>query len=47
MMEVRWRVDDKISGFEYSFFDYIIKEYSDQDNVKDADIIQLAVYTVK
>ena len=24
--EVRWKVDGKTSGFEYSFVDYVIKE---------------------
>ena len=25
MMEVKWKLYVKISGFEYSFFDYVIK----------------------
>ena len=25
MMEIRWKLDGKISGFEYSFVDYVIK----------------------
>ena len=46
MMEVRWKVDGKISGFGYSIVGYIIKGYYGQDHVQVAAIIQLAVDTV-
>ena len=47
MMEVRWKVDGKIIGFEYSFVDYVIKGYSGQDHVQVASVIQLSVDTVQ
>ena len=47
MVEVKWKVDGEISGFQYSFFDYVIKGYSSQDKVKVAAIIKLAVETLK
>ena len=47
MMEVRWKVDYKISGFEYSFVDYFIKGYSGQDHVQVTAVIQLYVETVQ
>ena len=47
IMEIRWKVDGEVSGFEYSFSDYVIKVYSDQDNVQVAAVIQLAVDKVQ
>ena len=38
-MEVRWKVDGKISEFEYSFVNYVIKGYSGQDHVHVAAVI--------
>ena len=46
-MEIRWKVDGEVSGFEYSFFDYVIKGYSGQDCLQVADVIHLAVDTVQ
>ena len=40
MMEVRRKVDGKISGFKYSFVDYIIKGKSGQDHVQVVAVIQ-------
>ena len=40
MMEVRRKVDDKFSGFEYSFVDYVVKGYSGQYQVQVADVFQ-------
>ena len=31
--EIRLKVDGDVSGFEYSFVDYLIKGYSSQDHV--------------
>ena len=47
IMEIRWKVDGQVSGFEYLYFDYVIKEYSGQDQVQVAAVIQLAVDTVQ
>ena len=46
-LQVRWKVDGKIHGFEYSFADYIVKGYSVQDHVQVAAAIQLAFQTVQ
>ena len=46
-LEVRWKVDGEVSGFEYSFVDYVIKGYSGQDNVQVAAVTQLSVDGVK
>ena len=46
-MEIRWKVDGEVSGFEYLFVDYVIKGYSGQDHVQVAYIIQLALDTVQ
>ena len=42
MMEVRWKVDVKISVFEYSFVVYLINGYYGQDYVQVAAVTQLA-----
>ena len=47
VMEIRWKFDGEISGFEYSFVYYVIKEYSLQDHVQVVVVIQLAVDTVQ
>ena len=47
VMEVRWKVDGKTSGFKYSFVDYSIKGYSGQDHVKFVAVIQLDPETVQ
>ena len=47
IMEIRWKVDGEVSGFEYSFVGYVIKGYSGQDHVQVTAVIQLAVYTVQ
>ena len=39
IMEIRWKVDGEVSGFEYLFVDYVIKGYSGQDHVQVAYII--------
>ena len=46
-MEINWKVDGDVSGFEYSFVDYVIKGYSDQDHVQVAFLIRSAVDTVQ
>ena len=46
IMEIRWKVDEEVSGFEYSFLDYVIKVYSGQDHVQVSAVIQLAIDTV-
>ena len=46
-MEISWTVDGEVSGFEYPFVDYLIKGYYGQDHVQAADVIQLAIYTVR
>ena len=46
-MEIRWKVDGEVIGFEYSFFDYVIKGYYGQDHVQVAAVIQLDVDTVQ
>ena len=43
IMEIRLKVDGEVSGFEYSFFSYVIKVYGGQDHVQVADVIQLVV----
>ena len=45
-MEIRWKVDGEVSGFEFSFVDYVIKGYSIQDHVQVTDVIKFAVDTV-
>ena len=47
MIEIRWKVDGEVSGFEYSFVDYIIKGSSSQDNVQVETVVQLSVDTVQ
>ena len=42
-MEIRWKFDGEVSGFEYSSVDDVIKAYYVHDHVKVATIIQLAV----
>ena len=46
-MYIRWKVDGKVSGFEYSFVDYLIQGYSGQDHFMVAAVIQLDVDTVQ
>ena len=46
-MEIRWKVDGEVSGFEYLFVDYVTKGYSGQDHVQVAAVIQQAVDKVK
>ena len=46
-MEIRWKVDGEVSGFECSFFYCVIKGYSGQDHVQVAAVIQLDVDTVQ
>ena len=43
IMELRWKVDVKISGFKYSFVHYFIKGYCVQDHVQVVAVIQLPV----
>ena len=45
-MQISWQVYGEVSGFEYSFFGYLIKGYSGQDHVQVEAGIQLAVNTV-
>ena len=47
IMEIRWKVDGGVSGFEYSFADYVIKGYSGQDHLQLSDVIQLAADTLQ
>ena len=47
MMGVRCKVDGKISGFKYSFVDYVIKGYYGQDHVQVAAVIQFALEIVQ
>ena len=47
IMEIRRKFDGEVSGFEYSFFDYVIKGYSGQDHVQVSVVTQLAVDTVQ
>ena len=47
IMEMKWKVDGEVSGFEYSFFAFVIKGYSGQDHVQVADVMQLAVDTLQ
>ena len=47
IMEIRWKVDGEVSGFEYSFVDYVIKGYSGQYHVLVTALIQLAVDTLQ
>ena len=46
-MDIWWKVDGKVSEFEYSFFDYVIKRYSGPDHIQVAAVIQLAIDTVQ
>ena len=45
IMEIRWKVDGEVSGFEYSYVDYVNKGYSVQDYVQVVAIIQLSIDT--
>ena len=45
--EIRWKFDGEVSGFEYSFVDYVIKECSVQDHMQVATVIQLSVDKVQ
>ena len=47
IMEIRCKFDGEVIGFEYSFVDYVIKEYSGQDHVPEIAVIQLAIDTVQ
>ena len=47
IMEIRWKFDGEVSGFEYLFFDCVIKGYSSQDHMQVAAVIQLAADTVQ
>ena len=47
IMEIRWKVDGEVSGYEYSFVDYVMKGYSGQDSLQVSAVIQLAVDTVQ
>ena len=47
IMEIRWKMDGKVSGFEYSCVDDVIKGYYGKDHSQVAAIIQLAVDTVQ
>ena len=42
-----WKVDGGVSGFEYSFVDYVVKGYSGQNHVQVEAAIQLAVDIVQ
>ena len=46
-MEIRWKVDGEVSGFEYSFVGYTIKGYSGQYYVQVKALIQLTVDTLQ
>ena len=46
-MGIRWKVDGYVSGFEYSFVDYVIKGYYGQDHAQVESVIKLAVDTVQ
>ena len=46
-MERRWKVDGEVSGFEYSFVDFVIKGCSGQDHVQVIAVTQVAVDTVQ
>ena len=46
-MEIMWKVDGEVIGFEYSLVDYAIKGYSGQDNAQVAAVIQLALDIVQ
>ena len=45
IIEIKWKVDGGVSGFEYSFVDFV-EGYSSQYLVQVAAVIQLAVETV-
>ena len=47
ILEMRWKVDGEVSGFEYSFVDYLIKGHSGQNHVQVEAVIQLDVDTVQ
>ena len=47
IVEIRWKVDREISGFEYPFVYYSIKGYSGRDHVQVAAVMKLALDTVK
>ena len=42
-IEIRWKVDGDVSGFEYLFVDCVIKGYSFQYHVQVAAVIHLDV----
>ena len=46
-VEIMWKVDGEVSGFDYLFVDYVIKVYSGQNHVQVAVVIQLAVDIVQ
>ena len=46
-MEIMWKVDGGVSGFEYSFVDYVVKGYSGQNHIQVEAAIQLAVDIVQ
>ena len=46
IMDIMWKIDGRVSGFEYSFVYYLIQGYSDQDHVQVESVIQLSVDTV-
>ena len=43
IMEIRWEVYGGVSGFEYSFVDFLINGYSGQYHVQVAAVIHLDV----
>ena len=46
-MDIRWKVYGEVSGFEYSFVDYVIHGYSGQDQIQMSAVIQLDVEAVQ
>ena len=47
IVEIRWKVDQEVSEFEYSFVDNVIKGCSIQDIVQVTYVMNLAVDTVQ
>ena len=43
IMEIRWKVDWEVIGFEYSYVYFVIMGYSVQDYVQVEDVMQLSV----
>ena len=43
IVKIGFKLYGEVSGFEYSFVDYVIKGYYGQDHVQVAALIQLAV----